>query len=122
MSNTSLRILLIGGSGFVSGTLARMAVDAGHQVQAVTRGMRPLPAGVAPIVPDRTARAGFAAAIARQPHDWDLVVDCIGYAPADAEQDVALFRARSAHLVFISTDFVYDPARRSFPQNETTTY
>ncbi|RME63268.1 MAG: NAD-dependent epimerase/dehydratase family protein, partial [Caldilineae bacterium] len=111
-------ILLIGGSGFVSGTTARLAVEQGHQVWAVTRGQRPLPAGVTGVQVDRKDRAAFGAAIRRLDRSWDLVVDCIGYEPADAEQDLAVFRERTGHFVFISTDFVYDPARRRFPQPE----
>jgi nucleoside-diphosphate-sugar epimerase len=49
-----------------------------------------------------------------------LVVDCIGFVPADARQDIATFRERARQLVFISTDFVFDPARRRFPQPEET--
>ena len=49
----SLNMLLIGGSGFVSGTLARMAIQAGHNVWAVTRGQRTLPEGVIGITIDR---------------------------------------------------------------------
>ena len=47
---------------------------------------------------------------------WDLAVDSIGFEPADAEQDLVALRDCVRHLVFISTDFVYDPARRTFPQ------
>ncbi|MCB0061562.1 MAG: NAD-dependent epimerase/dehydratase family protein, partial [Caldilineaceae bacterium] len=117
-----MEILLIGGSGFVSGTLADVALAQGHTVAAVTRGQRALASGVQPIVVDRRDRAAFAAAIAAQQRQWDLVVDCIGYEAADAEQDVAVFRDCAKQLVFISTDFVYDPARRSFPQTEETDY
>lgn len=115
---THLKILLIGGSGFVSGTLARLAVAQGHTVWAVTRGQRALPDGVTPLVADRKDQPSFAAAIAESGQQWDLVVDCIGYGPEDAQQDVEFFRERAAHLVFISTDFVYSPANRRFPQNE----
>jgi len=113
-----LNILLIGGSGFVSGTLARTALAAGHKVWTVTRGQRPLPDGVTPVVADRRDRAAFQKAIAQLPVQWDLVVDCIGYVVEDAQQDIAVFRDRARHFVFISTDFVYDPARRRFPQPE----
>ncbi len=118
MHTIPLRILLIGGSGFVSGTLARTALAAGHQVWAVTRGQRPLPAGVIPIVADRKERAAFAAAIEASGQSWDLVVDSIGYEAEDAEQDIAVFRERAKHLVFISTDSVFDPQRRRLLQNE----
>jgi nucleoside-diphosphate-sugar epimerase len=113
-----VKLLIIGGSGFVSGTLARVAVSLGHQVHIVTRGQRPLPQGVSSIKSDRHDEAGFAEAIAAANTEWDLVVDCVGFQPADARQDVRCFRERAKHLVFISTDFVYDPKWRRFPQAE----
>ena len=93
-----MKILLIGGSGFVSGTLATVALAAGHTVAAVTRGQRPLGAGVTSLIADRRDRAAFAEAITAQRQSWDLVVDCIGYEVADAEQDVALFRELGLYL------------------------
>ncbi|MCB0114636.1 MAG: NAD-dependent epimerase/dehydratase family protein [Caldilineaceae bacterium] len=118
MSLNGRNLLLIGGSGFVSGTLAEMAVAAGASVWAVTRGQRPLADGITPIVVDRTDRAAFAEAIAAAKVSWDLAVDCIGFTPEDAEQDLATLTGRAAHLVFISSDFVYDPQTRTFPQPE----
>lgn len=115
---SSLQILLIGGSGFVSGTLARTALAAGHQVWTVTRGQRGLVDGVTPVIADRRDSNALHQALEETHIQWDLAVDCIGYEPADAQQDVDLLRTRARHLVFISTDFVYDPARRTFPQNE----
>lgn len=113
------RLLCLGGSGFVSGTLARRAVAAGWQVWAVTRGRRPMPSGVTAATADRKDGPALAAALASAGVDrFDLAVDCIGYEPQDARQDVALLRGRAAHLVFISTDFVFDPAHRRFPQGE----
>ena len=117
-------LLVVGGSGFVSGTLARRARDAGWRVVVVTRGQRPVPDGVTALTADRKDANAFAAAIAGAGKQsdpagrFDLVVDCIGYDPEDARQDVAVFRDRAAHLVFISTDFVFDPAHRRFPQGE----
>lgn len=115
-----LQILLIGGSGFVSGTLARLAKAAGHEVWAVTRGQRTLVAGVTPILADRRDSQALPRALQEIDQTWDLVVDCIGYEVADAQQDIALFAQRARQLVFISTDFVYDPAHRRFPQSEET--
>jgi nucleoside-diphosphate-sugar epimerase len=113
-----MKLLIIGGSGFVSGTLAHRALDAGHAVWTVTRGERALPAGVTSLIVDRQDREAFAAAVAGAGMTWDLVVDCIGFAPGDAEQDAAVFKERAKHLVFISTDFVYEPSARQFPQGE----
>ncbi|MCC7494474.1 MAG: NAD-dependent epimerase/dehydratase family protein [Fimbriimonadaceae bacterium] len=118
MPESRSKVLILGGSGFLSGTLARRALAAGHRVTVVTRGRRELPPGVGAIVADRTAEGEFAAAIAAAGTTWDLVVDCIGYQPAAARQDLEVFRQRAGWLVFISTDFVFDPARRVFPQPE----
>ena len=111
------RLLSIGGSGFVSGTLARHAVTAGWDVTIVSRGQRSPPAGVTALQADRKDLAAFAAAIS-DCGDFDLVVDCIGYDPQDAVQDIEQFRHRTKRFVFISTDFVFDPAQRNFPQSE----
>jgi nucleoside-diphosphate-sugar epimerase len=115
-------ILILGGGGFVSGTLARTALASDWNVWTLTRGRSPVPTGVTSLVADRREEARFAATINSSERHWDLVVDCIGYAPADARQDLAVFRDRADHLVFISTDFVFDPARREFPQTEATNY
>jgi nucleoside-diphosphate-sugar epimerase len=118
MTSPMLNVLLIGGSGFVSGALAQAALAKGHHVWAVTRGQRPLAPGVHGITIDRRNRQAFAAAMDQSDQHWDLVVDCIGFESADAQQDIEVFRSRAAHLVFISTDFVYEPAPRRFPQDE----
>ncbi|HCV24020.1 MAG TPA: NAD-dependent epimerase/dehydratase family protein [Candidatus Latescibacteria bacterium] len=110
-------LLSIGGSGFVSGTLARRAVGAGWDVTVVSRGQRPLPEGVRGITADRKDQTQFAEALSTC-GSFDLVVDCIGYDPEDAVQDVEQFRNRTKRFVFVSTDFVFDPAHRQFPQAE----
>ncbi len=75
----SLNILIIGGSGFVSGTLAERALAAGHAVWTVTRGQRPVPDGVISLVVDRSERDVFAETVGGVDVFWDLVVDCIGF-------------------------------------------
>lgn len=113
-----MNLLIIGGSGHVSGSLARTAFAAGHAVWTVTRGRRPLPPGVTGLTADRKTPGALETAIAAAGRTWDAVVDCIAFDEADALQDLALFRDRARRLVFISTDFVYDPAHRRFPQPE----
>ena len=115
---TCQNILIIGGSGFLSGTLARLAVSQGHQVTVITRGQRPVPDGVCALHVDRKNRADFASIIGKLHASWDLVVDAIAFSPEDAQQDVQVFAGRTDRLVFVSTDFVYDPNNRSVPQHE----
>lgn len=121
-NSSSPSILLVGGSGFVSGALARLAAAQGARVWAVTRGLRPLPPGVTGLVADRRGPAAFEAAVAGVGVTWDLVVECIGYEPAELRQDVAVFRSRARHFIFISTDFVYDPYHRKYPHPEDTAH
>ena len=119
---TPANILIIGGSGFVSGTVARTAVADGHRVWTMTRGQRPLPDGVVNLTADRHDPAAFEQAVASAETRWDLVIDCIGYEPTDAKQDIDVFRDQARQLVFVSTDFVFHPAHRQFPQGEDTDY
>ena len=119
-TKSTLDLLIVGGSGFLSGTLAQVALGQGHRVWTVTRGQRPAPDGVTALVADRHDQAAFAQAVSGAETKWDMVIDCIGFTPADAQQDLAVFRDLTPQLVFVSTDFVYDPARRQFPQGEET--
>lgn len=118
----SANILLIGGSGFLSGTMARQAIAQGHRVWAVTRGQRPLPDGVTGLVADRHTPGALEEAVQDAGVVWDLVVDNIAYTAEDIVQDITTLRDRAHHLVFVSTDFVYDPSRRRFPQTEETEF
>jgi nucleoside-diphosphate-sugar epimerase len=112
-------ILLLGGSGFLSGTCARSAIREGHRVWTVTRGQRPMTPGTKSIVADRKDRPAFAKAIQSAGAQWDLVIDCIGYSGDDARQDINCFTGRAKHLVFISTDSVIDPFSRPWKIDET---
>lgn len=109
------RILIIGGSGHVSGAVSRLAVASGHEVTIVTRGQKALPPGVTALVADRKDSEALQRVLPAGVV-WDLVVDCIGYEVQDARQDVALFAGCARQFVFISSDFVFDPARRRYPQ------
>ena len=51
--STTRTLLIVGGSGFLSGTLARTAVARGHRVWTITRGRQALPAGVIGLQADR---------------------------------------------------------------------
>lgn len=113
-----MNILILGGSGFLSGTLARAAQARGAAIWALTRGKRPLADGITSLIADRRDQAAFADAIAGVQTEWDLVIDCIAFAPEDIRQDVEILRQRARRLVFVSTDFVYEPTRRRFPQAE----
>jgi nucleoside-diphosphate-sugar epimerase len=112
-------ILILGGSGFLSGTLAETARDEGHEVWVVTRGNKPVPSGLHHIQADRKEKSDFKKAMTQVSLHWDLAVDCIAFEADDLKQDIDVLEALADHLVFISTDFVYEPLSRHFPQSES---
>lgn len=115
-----MNILVIGGSGHVSGAVARVAQAKGYQVWTITRGLRPPAPGAHSLIADRHDHKSMAEVVERQNMIWDMVVDCICYELDDMLQDIELFRNRARQFVFVSTDFVYEPDLRRFPQPEDT--
>lgn len=111
-----MKILIIGGSGHVSGAVAKAALLRNCEVWAITRGKRPMDKRVKLLVADRHDHSAMEKVVARENVVWDLVVDCICFDVPDMFQDIELFRLRAKQFVFVSTDFVFDPARRRFPQ------
>jgi nucleoside-diphosphate-sugar epimerase len=113
-----MKLLVLGGSGFVGSALVGTAVAAGHVVTVLTRGSRPLPGGVSELVGDRTDHRVMVECFDRAGDSWDIVVDCIGYTAQDTQQDVDLFAQRAGHLVFVSSDAVLDLESPLFPKGE----
>lgn len=116
--NDKLKLLILGGSGFVSSHLAQKAMEYGHEVWVLTRGSKPVPDGAISLRADRSDSQAFKKVIADEDIRWDAVLDCICMNAVAARQDVEVFRDRTKQLLVISTDIVYEPAARKFPQAE----
>lgn len=116
--NDKLKLLILGGSGFVSSHLAQKAMEYGHEVWVLTRGSKPVPDGAISLRADRSDSQAFKKVIADEDIRWDAVLDCICMNAEAARQDVEVFRDRTKQLLVISTDIVYEPAARKFPQAE----
>lgn len=122
MVDRKLKVLVTGGSGFVSGSIAAAAQAAGHEVTVVTRGRRPVSPRFKAIVADRAVPGEFQRALAAANQSWDWAVDCIGFDADHARQDLEALTGRAGRLVFISTDFVHSPVGRSYPLGEHGPY
>ena len=113
-----MRILIVGGTGFLSSALVAESLAGGHEVTIVTRGRRSI--AVAPtvrqIVADRADQAAFRTAVQEQ--TFDAVIDAICFTPDQARQNVDCFAGRIGRLVMISTDFVYTVGPRALPISE----
>ena len=98
-----MRLLVLGGTAFLSRAVAVEAVRAGHEVTCACRGSGPLPAGVRHLWFDRTA----ASAAEVLSDEYDAVVD-VATRPSWVRSAVAA--TSGAHWVYVSTISVYpDP-------------
>lgn len=116
-----MRVLVLGGTEFISLHLVRALGRAGHEVTVVNRGRQPgrLPAGVRTLVADRRQHADLACTLAGE--RADALVD-VSYAPttgADVEAALDALGERVGHVLFVSTGRVYDHAR-PIPFDEDT--
>ena len=100
-----MEALIVGGSGLISSGIVKHLLARGASVTVYNRGRRPMPAGVRQVVGDRSDRAAFEAAFARE--RFDVVADMIAFTPADAESTIRAFAGRCAQLQFCSTVCTY---------------
>jgi nucleoside-diphosphate-sugar epimerase len=96
-------VLILGGTGWLSGHVARGWIAAGAEVTCLARGGRPAPEGATLVEADR-AEPGAYDVVAQR--DWDEVVDISSDAGHVASACAAL-AARAAHWTYDSTLSVY---------------
>lgn len=111
-----MKVLLIGGNGFVGSAVARFLLHRGHSVSSLSRGNSRPPAEVEPLTADRKDAASFATAVGKR--SFDLVVDLTAFQGADIDAVIPALRGRVGHYVMISTDFVYATDLEQLPINE----
>ncbi|MBK7621927.1 MAG: NAD-dependent epimerase/dehydratase family protein [Kineosporiaceae bacterium] len=99
-----MRILVLGGTGWLGGEVARAAVAAGHEVSCLARGRSgTVPEGATFVTADRDAEDGLTAVMGTQ---WDLAVD-VSRQPGQVRRAVRALVDRCRHYAFVSTGSVY---------------
>ena len=116
-----MRVLIAGGTEFISLHLLQSLRRDGHEVVVLNRGRNPgrLPAGVRTIVADRLDHAALGKALAGE--RVDALVD-VTYAPttgADVDAMLEALAGRVGHALFVSIGRVYDHAQ-PIPFDEDT--
>jgi 2'-hydroxyisoflavone reductase len=107
---TPLRILILGGTGFIGPNQVRYAVARGHKVTLFNRG-RTNPglfkgmAGIEERIGDRAPNPGDYASL--KDGEWDVVIDNPTTRPRWVREAAAAVKGRARHYVFISTLSVY---------------
>jgi 2'-hydroxyisoflavone reductase len=101
-----VRLLVLGGTVFLSRAVAEEAVRRGHDVTCACRGSAPLPEGVRHLPLDRSTQD--LAELGVSPGAYDAVVD-VARLPSWVRSAVEFSRASlpEAHWVFVSTISVY---------------
>ena len=98
-------ILILGGTSWLSGTVARLARDAGHDVTCLARGTSgPAPDGVTWVTADRDDPTTAYADVSG--HTWDAVID-VARQPVHVRGAIDALAGSAGHWVFVSTCSVY---------------
>jgi 2'-hydroxyisoflavone reductase len=99
-----MRLLLLGGTAWLGGEVARAAVAAGHEVSCLARGKSgAAPAGVRWVAADRTQQEAYREVA--QSH-WDAVID-VGRHPGQVRSACEALVGTARRFVFISSGNVY---------------
>lgn len=96
-------VLILGGTGWLSGAIARRWVDAGASVTCLARGARPAPPGAELVVADRADPGAYTAVTGR---DWDEVVE-ISSIPDHVAAAVDGLVTRARHWTYVSSVSAY---------------
>ncbi len=105
-----MRLLVLGGTGFVGRHIVERALARGDEVTLFNRGIS-APALFAQAQSLRGDRAGDLSALA-EGGTWDAAIDVTGYRPEHVAASSGLLAERVARLTFISTVSVYDDVSR----------
>lgn len=101
---SALRILFIGGTGFIGPHMVQAALDRGHKPTLFNRGRTNphLFPKVEKMVGDRDGGLGIL-----KGREWDAVIDTSGYLPRLVRDSSQLLKGAARHYLFISTGDVY---------------
>ena len=115
-----MRVLFIGGTGLISSACSDATVAAGHELWLLNRGRSKLATIVANervLTADANDESALAAAV--KGHDFDVVVQWVGYEPSQVERDLRVF-ADARQYVFISSASVYEKPPSHWVITEST--
>ncbi len=118
-----MKILIIGGTGLISVSITQFLIERGEDVTVYNRGKSSLPQHprAKVIHGDRTDYAAFEAQMAEAGR-FDVVMDMVGYQPADGDSVARAFSGRAGHFIFCSTVDVYHKPAFRYPYVEGEPY
>lgn len=104
MAGKSLRVLILGGTGFIGPHMVQTALDRGHQVTIFNRGKSNthLFPEVEKLKGDRDGDLE-----SLKGREWDAVIDNTGYVPRHVRDSADLLKGQVGRYLFTSTGSVY---------------
>jgi nucleoside-diphosphate-sugar epimerase len=114
-----MKVLFIGGTGFISSAVSRLAVEMGVELYLLNRGMHlaEIP-GNRRLIADIHNPAEVGAALKGK--QFDVIVDWVAYTPADIERNLGLFRGKIKQYFFISSASAYQKPPAHYLITEST--
>lgn len=100
-----LRILILGGTGFIGPHMVREALRRGHEISLFNRGRTAgdLFPDLETFIGDRDNQLD-----ALEGHKWDAVIDNSGYVPRHVADSARLLSKAASHYLFVSSISVYE--------------
>ena len=100
-----LKVLIIGGTGNISSSVSRLALEKGYSLTILNRGNRETIDGAEHIYADAKDPSSLEFAISGR--QWDVVADFIAFNVDDAERDIAAFSGKTGQFIFVSSASCY---------------
>jgi nucleoside-diphosphate-sugar epimerase len=113
-----MKVLFIGGTGNISASVSRLAIEKGLDLYHLSRGKRTPVEGVKGLVADIQHIEQTKKVLAN--HHWDVVVNWIAFTPDDILRDMELFEGSVGQYIFISSASAYQKPPVNYIITEST--
>ena len=100
-----MKILVLGGTAWVGGAIARATIARGHEVTCLARGSG-VPDGATSVQADRDSAEAFSVVASPDAPRWDAVID-VSSKPGQVRRAVETFGDRAEQYVYVSSCNVY---------------
>jgi nucleoside-diphosphate-sugar epimerase len=101
-----MKVLFIGGTGNISTSVSRLAVERGIDLYLLNRGQRPTTIEGATVIHGDINQVNDVK-VALKDHYFDCVVNWIAFTQEHVERDIELFKGKCSQYIFISSASAY---------------
>jgi len=116
-----LKVLFVGGTGIISSACSELAIKKDIDLYHLNRGesssVRPVSEAISIKADIRDFKA---TQLALADHQFDAVVEWIGFIPEHIQTDIELFRNKTKQYIFISSSAAYQTPPQKLPVTEET--